>query len=173
MDLNKILRTFFIVGTGAILAYAGFYGYQQQLLLRKMKISFAGAIFDNVSIHNFAMRIKLKFTNLSDIDISVDAYDFDVLINGQKVMKILSPGPGNIYGNSETVNVLSINFDPTTVLSKLTSSNVLMSLLFDYSKIILTLQGKMSVSHVGIGVHDLAINQSSTLAEIMQSGKPA
>lgn len=171
MKLNTFLRNFFLLGTTVIVGFAGFYVYQQQNLLRKMKISFAGVILDNISLHTFAMRLKLKFTNSSDIDINVEKYDFDVLINGQPVMKILSPGPGYIMANSESVNLLSIKFDPTVVLSKLFSTNILSALLFDYSKVIITLSGVMSVSHVGIGVHNLAVNQSSTLAEIMQSEK--
>lgn len=171
MSLNRLLQIVFAFGTISILAIAGIYGYQQQALLRQMKVSLDGAEFDNISMRNITMRLRLKFNNQSAISIAVKEYNFDVLLNNQPAIKIQSPGPGFIAANTESVNQLTVRFDPIEVLGRVFNSQQILALLFDYSKLLITITGIISVEHAGIGIKKIPITQTSSVAELMNAAK--
>ncbi len=171
MSLNRILQIIFAFGTLSILAVAGIYGYQQQILLRQMKIALDGAEFDNISLRNISMRLRLKFNNQSAISIAVKEYNFDVLLNNQPAIKIQSPGPGFIAAHTESVNQLRVQFDPIAVLGKVFKSEQILALLFDYSKLLITITGTISVEHAGIGIKKIPITQTSSVAELMNDAQ--
>lgn len=165
--MNKILSAVFIAGTTAILGFGLAYTYRQQALLREVDISYAGAKLTKFNFTNSIVKIYLKFINKSSIDVVVENYDFNILINNKLVSKVISPSPGYIAANGESTTELDVKFDPSKVLANVFSKDVLSAVLTDYSKVSVTVKGTISIKHKGIRLSHIPVEVTDNLKNLI------
>ena len=167
---NRNIQIILLFLCGALLTYAGVFFYQQAQLLQKMKVGFSGGKIKSLSLSSITLELGLKFSNLSAIDITIQSYAFDVLINGKAIMKITPPPPFVITGESDTVTKVDVTFEPKSTLSNIFSGDVITAILFDYSKVIVQIKGPITLSSAGVTVNNYQIDQSQTLADLIAMG---
>lgn len=170
MNLNRKIQIAIIFLAGALLTYAGVYFYRQAQLLQKMQVGFSGGKIKSLSLSSITLELGLKFSNVSDIDITIQTYAFDVYINGKAIMKIIAPPPFIITGGTDTTTMVDVTFEPKSTLANLFSGDVITALLFDYSKVIVQIKGPITLSSAGITVDKYQIDQSQTLADLIAMG---
>ena len=87
---NKQIQLVLWFLIGSLLLCGGVYGWQQYQLLQNMKVAFvkAGSKITNLSLTNITLSLQLSFTNASAVDITVKDYNFDVSVNGNKIVTV-------------------------------------------------------------------------------------
>lgn len=145
----------------------GFYVYRQQQLLRKIEVEYDGAKIVSFGWTNTVVDLYLKFINLSDIDINVTGYRFQIFVNGKHISDVVSTDKGLIKPRGESVIAMRFNFSPVQVLKNVLSKDVLAALLVDYSKVTVQVKGKIDINHRGIDIKDIDVNISDTLQRLL------
>ena len=174
MERKSVIWVLLFILCG-ITGFSAAYIIAQQALLRQLKISYNRAeIGSGITFSKMVINLFLNFTNPSLIDIDIESYNFDVLIDGKPVVKLISTEPGYVAASGTSVVKLVVNINPVQTLGNIFSSQVIMGILFDYSKVIIELKGTVTANHRGIGMKDIPVDITDNLQNLLYgSTKPA
>ena len=167
MKLSKTatyILTGLIIGT---LAVAGIYVYNQQNLLRMLKVSYYRAQVVKANLAKFTVDLYLWVTNFSDVDVNVDSYNMIVYINNRPITRVVSKIGGYIPASAKSPLKITFEMNVQEALKNLFTKEVFNSILFDYSKVIVRLKGVISANHKGIAIKDFPVDISDSLNNLV------
>lgn len=153
-----------------LLATVAYFGYKQYTKAMNycynynIKKSKVNSITSSMIDIDFAV----DFKNNSDLEIKLQGYNFDILLNGVKVSQVSSTEPTSLKSNTFTTIIVPIKISITSLLSKnLINLQTAKDLISDRSKIIITIKGMVSGGLLGLSVKNMPLEIPYSLAEMM------
>jgi len=159
-----MIRTLLFVGGVGLIGYAIWsYVNKQKQLAEQFTYNIVSVNFGNISLDNVTANIVVRFTNIADIEALVNSFYVDIYVNNVKVGYAQDNGAFTLAAHSSTDVPVSVDFNPQTIFSNLTS----------------LITASQSLNDVTIGAHGWAqvtsgivqvtipIDYDSTVKEIM------
>lgn len=158
-----------IIAGAAALIVSGFVYYKLQIKkLSDIKTKPVRYRFRNFSLSNATLEVDIMVENQSNLDATIKSYDIDAYINNVKIAKIQNGINQTIHPNGNSIIMVPINFNPTSVLKELFNIDILKGVVLDRSKVILTLKGFVSVVSSGVlNIDNFPVNYSEPLSKLV------
>lgn len=158
-----------ILGGIAALTVAGYVYYKTQIKkLSNIKVNPSKYRFRKLSFNDALLDIDLDILNESNFDITVKSYDIDAYVNESMVAKLKNNVNQIVKASGNSLITVSIAFNPKLVLKGILTADIIKGVLFDKSKILITLNGHVSVSGSGVlTVDNIPVNYSKPLSAMV------
>lgn len=170
------MKRFFI--TVAVLGAVGWglwkgfkYFSSQADLLMDYCYNYVKAEVFSMNKEKVSMRLTFEIKNKSNIDVTIDSYDFDIRFNGLLVSKATANTAQELVHGGLSQFYVDVDFSPKKVFKGVANIEFLASLSFDLKKIMIGTSGTVAVSHKGIKLaKGLPIDFTMSVADMIPSG---
>lgn len=121
MMKNNVVSSLALIGGIGLLSY-GFYAYikRQKQLLADFNYKVLGGKIIDANFDNITLELNIRFDNKSEIEVVVNSFNLDFLINDIIVGKLTNADKFIISANNFSEIPMRIDFDP-----KLLTNNIL------------------------------------------------
>lgn len=136
-------KVFLAIGLGAV-AY-GVYSYyiKQYELLYNFKYTLKNIKILSSTFRQINLQLTYEVVNDSSISVTITGYDFDILLNGEKVAKIKNATLNQYLAKDGGKSFFTVNVSIST--ADLLTSNVSLGLLEDFKNSTITADGSFGV----------------------------
>lgn len=166
-------RVLIFAGIIGIVGGLAWYLHRQANLLMQYCFNFTGYQIIELNRSKIQIEVKLQIKNRSDLDITIQGYEFDVYLNGAYVSKINSKKNQKVAKNSFSILSLLINVEPAKN-KDLANWDFLSRLLLDYKNIKVKIKGSVSATALGISAKDVPVDLEMKLKEMLpDNSKPS
>lgn len=151
-----------------ILALGGitWYVIRQVNLLYNYCYAISGAIIKKISLDVVKFTILLKIQNRSDITLNLGRQEYLIYINEIYVTKVTYTEPKKLVSKTSETFPINVEFNPKDLL-KAGLQNI-QNIIFDKSKLIIGIKGKINAKAGLVSVNDLTIEYNLSLAEMLE-----
>jgi len=119
----------------------------------------------------FTLNVKVKQN--SDIRLTLTGYEFDVLINGRKIIKLSEDREIEILPKAVSNFTTTVDFNPSNMFNIADLISLVYYGTMERDKFIIEIVGKLNVKANFLEIKDLPMNIKMTLAEIMAPANEA
>jgi len=155
-----------LVGIGAL----AWYLKRQANLLMEYCFNMVGYNITTLTRDRITIELKLQIKNKSDLEVTVNSYDFSAYLNGAYVTKIRSNKPQKIAPKGFSVLYLLIDVEPRKN-KDLSNWAFLSQILFDVANIKVKIAGGVSVSALGISPGVIPVDVEMKLKQMLPDSK--
>ena len=135
------------IGILALIGGIGWHIRVQAALLKRICFNLTGHEILKLTFEEAIITLFIEIKNPSDIDITVDSYDFDILVDGRKVAKAKKKIGQKILKDSSSELSITFSFEPKNIFNALLTADVIKGILLRKEKTKIRIKGFVSVSH--------------------------
>lgn len=155
-----------LIGVGAL----AWYIKRQANLLKDFCFNFVGYKIINLNRDRITIELKLDIKNKSDIDVTINGYNFDIFMNGAYVSKVLSKKVQKIAKHGFSILNLTVDIEPKKNKS-LANWDFLSRVLLDVNNIKVKIKGDLSATALGINAKNVPVDLEMKLKEMLPDSK--
>lgn len=115
---KKIVWGTAIVTTGVALALAGRWVYKQLQKMEDYDLDYERLVIKEYSKSRLVMDLAMKFTNRSNLSVTLAKQEYDVYANGIYLTTVKNDAPNTIQANSSSLVGSRIDVNPAEILAK-------------------------------------------------------
>jgi LEA14-like dessication related protein len=155
-----------LVGIGAL----AWYLKRQANLLMEYCFNFVGYKITTMTRDRITIELQLQIKNKSDLEVTINSYDFSAYLNGAYITKVRSKTPQKIAPKGFSVLSLLIDVEPRKN-KDLANWAFLSRILFDINNITVKISGGVNVSALGISPGVIPVNVEMKLKQMVPDSK--
>lgn len=110
--MKNLAITIFGFGILAFFIYA----WYQYKLIDKIKVKFHSIRINEISKNIFETDVRITVLNPTDISITIQSYDFDIIIENTKIANVSWNGNVDVYSNSFSILPLTVSINPIDLI---------------------------------------------------------
>ena len=160
--MNQILALISI----SLLIYTAVSIANRLSLLKYVDIKIVKYDILKVSSDNIAIRLYLRLTNPSDIEIKIKDFNFTIYINGKSITDYDYAIAQTLEPKKSLRIPIEVQFDPKKIINIAIQKDVIEGLLLNIKQLKIQIKGYFSVSHKFIDLKKLPFDYQTTLFEI-------
>ncbi len=169
---EKIFVYGLFTGLVALIGVA-FYNVSKNIsLLKSAVVKLADIRFKMSKPDLWVVDFIFSFQNKSNIDIEVTGYNFDFMVDGVMIGKVISGTQQYIAANSISPLEVVAAFNPKQVWKSFIDPKFLQT-LFDYKNIGISLKGYVSAKHKALTIQNIPVNYSLKLGDYLDGAATA
>ena len=135
-------------------------------LLKEAVIKLTGIKFSMGKPDLWAVDFIFSFQNKSDIDIEITGYNFDFMVDGVMIGKVISGTQQYIAANSTSPLEVVAAFNPKLVWKNFLDPKFLETLA-DYKNVGVSLRGYVSAKHKSLTIQNIPVNYSVKVGDYL------
>jgi LEA14-like dessication related protein len=162
--------TFWII-VAFIIAVAVYFGIQVKRLMNYcFTLATSKTKVHQATINSVDLDYFIRFKNNSNIDIEVDAYNFNIDLNGIKIANVKSNKKQVVKAGQFTDFMISIDIVPKDVMKADKAKLIELGKYFitDKSKIVFNTTGTVTAGALGVKAKDVPVSVPYTLKEMLE-----
>lgn len=115
---RKVVWASAIVASGIALTLAGMWIYKQLKKMEDYDLDFEKLTVVEFSKTRIIMDLVMKFTNRSNLSVTLAKQEYDVYVNGIYITTVKNDAPNTIYANSASMVGSRISVNPADIIAK-------------------------------------------------------
>lgn len=168
--LKKSLITVGIISSIGAVAYGIYLFYKRQVALA-LQFCYKIADFNLYKVSkeliNFELFVKIQ--NNSNLSLTINSYDLDVILAGRKIANLKSSKSIQIFSTNVSTIPLMINFNPSEVFDKDYLVSLLAYMVTDQTKVTIQVVGTMDITMDFVHLKKFKFNYETTMSKIINS----
>jgi len=153
-----------LIGGISCIGYGLFHYFTvQKNLLTKFTYNILNVQFSNISLQNITANLLVRFTNSANFEVKVNKFYVDIYVNGVNVGYFVDSGVFTIVANGTSDIPITVSFNPTIVLTNITS---IASISLNLNDITIGVHGFAQVSSSFVNI-TIPVDYDSTIKNMM------